>query len=54
MADVTEERFEKFIDKDAKVKRNNRMFAAWLACDTEDEIAEGERVMEEKGLELEK
>ena len=32
------------IDKDSKVKRNNRMFAAWLACATEDEIAEREGV----------
>ena len=32
------------IDKDTKVKRNTRMFAAWLACDTEDEIAVSEKL----------
>lgn len=32
------------IDKDAKEARDQRIFAAWLACDTQDEIAERENL----------
>src|SRR4030095_8609532 len=32
------------VDKDAKDARNKRIFAAWLACDTVEEIAERESV----------
>jgi len=32
------------IDKDSKAARNKRIFAAWLACDTQEEIAERESV----------
>ena len=30
------------IDKDTKAKRNKRIFAAWMACYTQEEIAEKE------------
>lgn len=32
------------IDKDAKVRRNDRVFEAWLRCDTTEEIADRENV----------
>jgi transcriptional regulator with XRE-family HTH domain len=40
------------IDKDTKEKRNKRIFASWLACHTQEEIAEQEGITKETVSEI--